>query len=216
MDVLRCNLLRLVLLFSFFCGGAVSYGGDGMNEPENRTEAFLGGRSRWVNARVELYDVQGLFGGRNVLVTGTGTVLVQVVSPAKKGLEEKRYARVAAGTPDRVPPEVTELLERAVRRDFVTIRSDDRPGIPDEARIEIVLTNGDGDSREVAFWESTPVLPMDSKESDGNRFHSIYAGLKRFQSELEKSGKPVYQGAYKPGGWGKWVRKVLGPSTGEK
>ncbi len=185
-----------------------------MNEPDNRTGAFLGDRSRWVHTRVELDDVQGLFGGRNVLVTGTGTVLVQVVSPGTKGLEEKRYARVTTGTPDRVPPDVEELLEQAVRRDFVTIRSDDRPGIPDEARMRIVLTNGDGESREAAFWEGTPVLPMDSEESDGNRFSSVYAGLRRFQSELEKSGKPVYQGSYRPGAWGKWVRKVLGSSSG--
>jgi len=177
-----------------------------MDVDENSTMAFLGDRSRWVDVRVDLQDVQGLFGGRNVLITGAGSVFVQVVSPGRMGLREKRYARVAPRVPDEVPAEVADLLECVVRNDFVTIGTDDRPGIPDEARMTIVITNGDGVSREAAFWEGTPSSPLDSEDKPVRRFGVLYSRLKRFQADLEETESPVYKGRYKPGGWAAWIR----------
>jgi len=179
-----------------------------MDPVETNTENFLGGRSRWVDARVELLDVQGLFGGRNVLVTGAGSVWVQVVSPDREGLRETRYEQIVSRVPAEPPPEVAELLECAVRNDFVTLRSDDRPGIPDEARIRIRLTNRDGTIREAAFWEGTPALPAEAGNTDRARFDALYARIRGFQANLEKTRPPVYQGPYRPDGWVAWIRSA--------
>lgn len=43
----------------------------------NRTQAFLGDESTWSAARVELSDVQWLWGGRRIFVPGTGYIVVQ-------------------------------------------------------------------------------------------------------------------------------------------
>jgi hypothetical protein len=179
-----------------------------MDPGENSTMDFLGGRSRWVDARVELLDVQGLFGGRNVLVTGAGSVWVQIVSPDRQGLRETRYEQVVSRIPAEPPPEVAELLECAVRNDFVTLRSDDRPGIPDEARIRIRLTNRDGTTREAAFWEGNPALHADGGNTDRTRFDALYTRIRGFQANLEKTRPPVYQGPYRPDGWAAWIRSA--------
>jgi len=203
----------LCLLLLLFGPGLAAHGGDAMTPSGNRTASFLGDRSRWPAARLELLDVQGLFGGANVLVTGSGAVLVQAVSPGSAGLVEKRYVRGTGAAPGTEAARAAELLGLAVRRDLVTIGSDDRPGLPDEARTRVVLTNADGVSREAAFWEGTPVLPSDQGPTDRERFGDLCAALRRLRAEAERSGGPVFEGPYRPGAWEAWVESVLGPAA---
>lgn len=48
----------------------------------NQTRAFWGRGDCWRAARIELDDVQPLWGGRRVSVVGTGSCSVQIVAPA--------------------------------------------------------------------------------------------------------------------------------------
>jgi len=48
--------------------------------PKNQTEQFLGDSAERENVVLQFNDMNGLFGGRIIVVTGTGNVLVQVIA----------------------------------------------------------------------------------------------------------------------------------------
>jgi len=208
-------LLLLLVPAVLHCRGSER---DTMETARSDTLAFLGPAASWVDARVELLDVQGLHGGRNIRVTGAGAVFVQVVAPGDGGLREKRYARPAPGRPAEAHPEAAELLACVVRNGFASIGTDHRPGVPDEARMRIVITSADGTSREAAFWEGTPCPPTDGQDSPRERFGAVMARLRGFQADLEENTPPVYEGPYQPGAWEAWVGSAAGgaarPSRG--
>src|SRR5258708_38680047 len=54
----------------------------------NATRAFLGDEAQWSAARVDLYDVQALWGGHRIYVEGTKRVVVRRVLT---GRLEHRY-----------------------------------------------------------------------------------------------------------------------------
>jgi hypothetical protein len=214
---MRTGVKPGLLLLLALCLGNEASRGDDMNLPENATAAFLGERVAWADARVELVDVQGLFGGRSVLVTGRGAVLVQVVEVGARGLQEKWYARVArealegeALPEGEAPAEMRRLLETAIAHDFSTIRSDDRPGLPDEARMRIILTNGSGASQSAAFWEGSSATSPGGGESGRRRFDALYTELRKFQAEMESTAAPLYEGPYESGAWENWAAILLG------
>lgn len=124
----------------------------------NATAAFLGSESDWKAARVELDDVQALWGGRRIVLDGTGRVNVQVI---EREMHEQRYELEI----DRA--EIVDILQRFVDNDFLAIRPSDRPGIPDEARPKITLKNASGQATSVAKWAGV-------KDA---RFDALYARL---------------------------------------
>jgi hypothetical protein len=142
----------------------------------NATRAFLGSETQWAAARVELSDVQGLWGGRRIQAAGSGQVIVQLVQP---GMIERRYQfALDAG-------EWKRLLDLLVEKDFLTIRPIERPGIPDESRPCITLVNAQGNQWAVAKWAGV-------KEE---RFHSVYAALRSLET-FTPHLEPVYSGPY--------------------
>lgn len=107
----------------------------------NETENFLG--ADWEHATIALNDIQGLWGGRAVTVTGVGGVFVEQRGPVLK-----------AGhfTAQLSESETRALFQRFIEQDFLTIAIPPRPGIPDEAHPQITLTNARGEARTVGKW----------------------------------------------------------------
>ena len=143
-------------------------------EQVNATQHFLGNESQWPAARIELVDVQGLWGGRRILVQGAKRVVVQLVEPT---MRERRYEFALQ------PDELQRLLELFVENDFLTIRPSERAGIPDEARPSIRLVNEGGDEWTVAKWAGIA----------DERFDVLYEALLRLEA-LAQKGEPVYRG----------------------
>jgi hypothetical protein len=111
--------------------------------PPNATARFLGPPEGWAAVRLALRDVHGLWGGQEVDVDGAGNGAARLVD--RSG---------AAKTFDlRVPPaQVAALLRQLIEVDFLALTFGPRPGVPDEARPEIRLTNPAGETRVVAKW----------------------------------------------------------------
>jgi hypothetical protein len=143
----------------------------------NATQVFLGDASQSGNARIELNDVQGLWGGRNISVAGSRRAIVQRVQP---GLIERRYEfELDAAT-------WTRLLEVLVATDFLTIRPAERPGIPDEPRPCVTIVNAQGERRSVAKWAGVEDV----------RFDGVYRTLLQLAS-LTEMLEPVHVEPYR-------------------
>jgi hypothetical protein len=146
-------------------------------EQVNATQDFLGDETQPAAASIELYDVQGLWGGRRIYVEGTRRAVVQLIQP---GMLERRY-EFAPGDDD-----IQQILDLFVENDFLTIKPNERPGIPDEARPRITLVNAAGVKWAVDKWAG----------AKDERFDAIYRALLRLE-ELTKTLDPVYSGPYK-------------------
>ena len=145
----------------------------------NATADFLGDETRWPAARIELNDVQALWGGRRIVLQGSGRAVVRVL---QRGGSERRYEFELSTA------EARQFLERFVENDFLTIQPRERPGIPDESRPRITLVNAAQQEWSVAKWAGV----------EEGRFDDIYAALLR----LEKSTghlEPVYSGPSESG-----------------
>jgi hypothetical protein len=142
----------------------------------NATRAFLGDEPQWSVARVELYDVEGLWGGRRIYAEGSQRLVVQLVQP---GRLERRY-ELSLGD-----GELKQLLDVFVENDFLTIKPFERPGIPDEARPRIALENAAGDKWVVAKWAGVR----------DRRFEAVYSALTQLE-RLTTDLAPVYTGPY--------------------
>ena len=128
----------------------------------NATQTFLG--NQWSRARVELYDVQPLWGGRNIFVAHS--VTVQRV--LRGGREERRYL-FEIGAEQHI-----HIIDLIIGNDFLTISPANRPGIPDEAHPTITLVNAAGEKVVVAKWAGV-------KDA---RFDSIYAAITHLESHI--------------------------------
>ncbi len=174
----------------------------------NKTELFLGDRSNWKQAVVELRSVHGLYGGLNIRLAGSGLVLIQVVEVRGKGLVERQYVREL---PDGYSPEtetVGGVFDAIVAKDFLTIFPSDRMGLPDEVRMRITVSNAKGDEHTVSVWERTTQSPDSYGTSDRKRFDDIHRMLSGI-GDTRKTGKPVYKGRYKTKSWQAFVKKQL-------
>src|ERR1041385_7965660 len=138
------------------------------------TQTFLGDESQRGVASVELVDIQGLWGGRRILVSGSRKVLVQRVL---RGQLEKRYEFELS------IDEWNRLLDLFVEYDFLTISPAERPGIPDEAHPSISLMNVGGDKWTVSKWAGVT----------DERFDSLYATLMHLE-KLTAHLEPTYSG----------------------
>lgn len=145
-------------------------------EPVNATRTFLGTEPQWSAARIELDDVQGLWGGRAILLEGAGRVVVRLIQPA---MLEHRYEFVLG------EDERKGLLDLFVENDFLTIKPGERPGRADEARPTLILVNAAGESWRVAKWAGVK----------DERFDALYAAIAQLETYTQHLA-PTYSGPH--------------------
>lgn len=144
----------------------------------NATAKFLGSASAWPKCKIVLHDVQGLFGGRDICIDGLRECIISLVS---HGLQEKRFRM-------KLFPEETYVLRRlCIEGDLATLKIKERPGLPDEARPEITLTNAAGETCSVAKWAGDKVPEFDN----------LYEALLALERKTGNK-KPEYEGKYEP------------------
>lgn len=146
-------------------------------EASSATQTFLGDEPGRSAVRVELSDVQGLWGGRRIAAE-RGKAVLRLIG---RGMSERRFEITLPQA------EWDKLLDAFIVNDFLTIEPADRMGIPDEARPRITLVNTVGERHSVEKWAGV-------KDA---RFEAVYAaitGLERLTQGIE----PVYSGSYMP------------------
>jgi hypothetical protein len=135
---------------------------------------------------VILRDVQPLFGGRKLYLSGDGNGVCQIVVRKREatGLYEKRFGVTLS-------PDARRSLANLIKEhSFFEIFIKERAGLPDEARPAITITLVSGQSLRVTKWAN-------DKNPD---FDPIYDALLE-QIRLAQAGTPIYEGPYDP----RWV-----------
>ena len=143
----------------------------------NRTRAFLGDEYAWGGIRMELKDIQGPFGGRDVIVSGSGKVSVDSLRLREKDgkLKKKTYKiRLDQG-------DVRELVEVFITNDFLSIELPDEQMPPDTGHPAVTLVNAQGRSHTLQGWERTDIFPDADPEDPIVRFDCIYKALLRVE-----------------------------------
>jgi hypothetical protein len=130
----------------------------------NQTAVFLGDKADWVRARLELADVQALWGGRRITVSGDGTAVIEIVT---------RDDRSQQHTLTLSQTQVHHLFQLCIDNDFVTIQIEERMGIPDETRPCLTLVNTRKDSCAICKWA----------RMQNGRFDAIYTVLLALEQE---------------------------------
>jgi hypothetical protein len=126
-------------------------------------------------SRVELRDIQGMFGGQDLTLNSNGEIVTRIVKPFKKKLYERRYSgkvNFAEIVRDLNLPELEHYKETV------------RQGMPDESHptIRVAMTNGT--VRQYAKW---------AEESD-EHFDRVYRKLLKIVRA--KTGRLVFSGYY--------------------
>jgi len=160
--------------------------------PKNKTEKFLGSPEEREKVVLQFNDMNGLHGGRVIVVTGTGNALVQIVSPnnEQKKMWEKRYSFNISHA------QLTDIFTDIINNDVMTIQLEDRPGIPDETRIHFSMTNGNNDSFHLETWEQSSLPPDAYQDSPRARFDKACLVLKRLEHMAKTEKTPVQEGPY--------------------
>jgi len=147
---------------------------------ENETAAFLGPPKEWHKIRIELRDIQPLFGGREIFVDGSGETVVRRVRTQKDGLREKKY-RWTLDSKD-----LSRLIRAFITHDFMTIRIGSFTVPPDTAIPVIILINPKGDSRSVSGPDPQVQVPGQGAETPMGRFHELYRELLRIEAMADR------------------------------
>ena len=137
----------------------------------NATSEFLGTRYLRQKATIELEDVQALFGGVRLTVTGTGKVQVEQV---EKGGEVQQYRLYLRSS------EVEKLWQQCIEDDLLTIEPEGRLGLPDEARPAVTLRNFRGEEHVVSKWAGV----------EDARFESVYRALRTLAARAKEPKLP--------------------------
>jgi len=121
----------------------------------NDTAQFLGPYS--TKTIIELRDIQGIFGGRDVIINGSGIATIEAVyvDPKAGGLSHNKYAVQICKC------DVENFLNTAIANDFVNIKIPERLGVPDEARPTIIIINSSGNKHSVCKWANDSDLRFD-------------------------------------------------------
>ena len=131
--------------------------------------------------QIVLLDVQGLWGGRNLWISGDGNAFFTFVTPPKEGesgLQESRYKFMLSGI------QKASLLDSIKKYDFFSIKVKERPGVPDEAHPYIFVKSG---TQSKAVWKWA--------NDTHNDFDPIYDLLLNI-AESAKKGLLIYHGAF--------------------
>ena len=140
---------------------------------ENQTSAFLGRPYSWSKVKFELDDVQPLHGGIRIYLHSWASGPAYITSIAPGGQETKYQLSLGWN-------EKEQLCQRCIDQDFLTIDPETRPGIPDESRPSITITNHAGEKHTVAKWAGV-------KDA---RFDAIYKALRQI-GERTEGKKPI-------------------------
>lgn len=116
-----------------------------MVRSENATVTFLRPEYSWSKVAFELRAVQPLSGGVKVYLPAWTISQFFVTKVAPEGKETKYKLQMAWETKE-------ELCRLFIEKDFITIRPEERVGVPDEARSEITLTNSRNESHTISKW----------------------------------------------------------------
>lgn len=189
-------LLLLVGVFIIISGIVYKYwqGGE-INVMKNETEKFLGDKDGWSRIKIELKDVQGLSGGRNITILGSGKVTAQIV---RRELDSSKtlyrlYQRTYEFNLEDI--ELNSLIDLFVKNDFLTIVIENRLGIPDESKPKIILTNPDGQQHAVEIWFND----MQKDSPSIGRFANIYGRFMGIEMGIETNVDnltPVSEGVW--------------------
>jgi len=160
--------------------------------PKNKTEEFLGSPEEREKVILQFNDMNGLHGGRIIVVNGAGNALVQIVSPnnEQNKMWEKRYVFNIS------PAQLNDIFTDIINNDVMTIQLKDRPGIPDETRIHFTMTNGNNDSFNLETWEQSSLPPGAYQDSPRAKFDKACLGLKQLEHLARTEKTPVQQGPY--------------------
>lgn len=155
----------------------------------NATQQFIGlNESGWNQYKIELSDIQPLFGGRRILIDGgSGYLFLQTVRPCKQGLEQKNYTFWLE------KDELEKIIAAFIENDFLSLSDTEKKGVPDQATPTIILENFMGKVHSVWNW-APPV-----KSGDGTvdvRFHTIYSTLLRLETRAHETLEPIDSGPY--------------------
>jgi hypothetical protein len=113
---------------------------------------------------LELADVQALWGGRRITVSGDGTAVIEIVT---------RDDRSQQHTLTLSQTQVHHIFQLCIDNDFVTIQIEERMGIPDETRPCLTLVNTRKDSCAICKWA----------RMQNGRFDAIYTVLLALEQE---------------------------------
>ncbi len=159
---------------------------------KNKTEEFLGSPDDREQVILQFNDMHGLYGGRVIVVNGSGNVMIQLVShnSEQQKMWEKRYLfNISSEQPD-------EIFTEIINNDILTIQLEDRSGQPDEARIHFSITNGNNDFFKLETWEHASLPPGAYQNSPRAKFDKTCLLLKRLEHVAETEEKPVQEGPY--------------------
>jgi len=108
----------------------------------NQTAAFLGQKTSWDQAAIELSTIDGPWGGYNVLVHGSGESTILVSSPL-----DRTFTTYSPSLPD---DRVENLFTSLIANDLLTINTaPPNPQYADAGSVTITLTNAAGHSLSV-------------------------------------------------------------------
>lgn len=158
----------------------------------NRTEDFLGNPEERKKAVFQFSDMSGLYGGRLVVVTGAGNVMVQVASydPERKKLWEKRYSF------DLSPEQADEIVAEIIENDVMAIRLEKRTGVPDETRLRFSMTNAGNETFILEDWERSSLMPGTASDHPRVKFDRTCLALRRLVHRAETEESPLQEGPF--------------------
>ena len=159
---------------------------------KNKTEEFLGSPDEREKVVLQFNDMNGLYGGRVIVVNGVGNALVQIVSfnNEQKKMWEKRYSFNISHA------QLNDIFTDIINNDVMTIQLEDRPGIPDETRIHFSMTNGNNDFFQLETWEHSSLPPDAYQNSPRAKFDKACLVLKRLEHIAKTEKTPVQEGPY--------------------
>jgi hypothetical protein len=160
--------------------------------PKNKTEKFLCSPEEREEVVLQFNDMNGLYGGRIIVVNGTGNALVQIISPnnEQNKMWEKRYVFNISSA------QLNDIFTDIINNDVMTIQLKDRPGIPDETRIHFSMTNGNNDFFKLETWEQSSLPPDAYQDSPRAKFDKVCLVLKRLEHIARTEKTPVQEGPY--------------------
>ena len=159
---------------------------------KNKTEEFLGSPDEREKVVLQFNDMNGLYGGRVIVVNGVGNALVQIVSPnnEQKKMWEKRYLFNISHA------QLNDIFTDIINNDVLTIQLEDRSGNPDESRIHFSMTNGNNDFFQLETWEHSSLPPDAYQNSPRAKFDKACLVLKRLEHIAKTEKTPVQEGPY--------------------
>ena len=159
---------------------------------KNKTEEFLGSPDEREKVVLQFNDMNGLYGGRVIVVNGVGNALVQIVSPdnEQKKMWEKRYLFNISHA------QLNDIFTDIINNDVLTIQLEDRSGNPDESRIHFFMTNGNNDFFKLETWEHSSLPPDAYQNSPRAKFDKACLVLKRLEHIAKTEKTPVQEGPY--------------------